>query len=304
MSLKSALCFSLTFALVSGCSLFEPKGPSDVARGEYYAAGKPEYDSFFIELHQKQVELLEAPNEPSAVRKNLAEAVALTPEASDDSLKERYGQELKKLASIGLRLRLEVPEPSAALDASATLYASETATATPLRTTLPQEATRLVRSRNRMLATKAALDKLAVGGISLEGGIDQAFRTDGPWKRDEVRKNLGDGQKLITLMQSRAQEVADLDQKLLALFGAVATTDANLGKTPAYVAPPPADEAARPAARRALAAKPPTSAAKPAAPAAKPAPPAKPAPKPRGGDDDAAPAPKPTQGNAPAEIEP
>ena len=300
MSLKSALYFSLTLAMVSGCSLFEPKGPSDVARGEYYAAGKPEFDSFFIELHQKQVELLEAPNEPAAVRKNLAEAVALTPDTSDDSLKERWGQELKKLASVGLRLRLEVPEPSAALDASATLYASETATTTPFRNTLPQEATRLVRSRNRMLATKAALDKLAVSGISLEGGIDQAFRTDGPWKRDEVRKNLTDGQKVITLMQSRAQEVADLDQKLLALIGAVATTDANLGKTPAFVAPP-ADESAKPAARRAPAAKSPSSAA---APTTKPAPPAKPAPKLRGGDDDAAPAPKPTQGNAPAEIEP
>jgi hypothetical protein len=298
VSLKSAIHFSLVLALVSGCSLFAPKGPSDVARGEYYAAGKPEFDSFFIELHQKQVELLEAPTEPVAIRKNLAEAVALTPDASDESLKERWGQELKKLASSGLRLRLEVPEPSTTLDASATLYASETSTTTPLRKTLPQEATRLVRSRNRMLAAKAELDKLAVSGISLEGSIDQAFRTDGPWKRDEVRKNLGDGQKVITLMQSRAQEVADVDQKLLALVGAVATTDANLGKAPAYVAPPPAEEPAKPAARRAPPAKPSSTSG-----AAKPAPASKPAPKPRG-DDDAAPAPKPTQGNAPAEIEP
>jgi len=301
VSLKSALFVTLSLTLVAGCSLFAPKGPSDVARGEYYAAGKPEFDSFFIELHQKQVELLDAPNEPAAVRKSLAEAVGLTADASDDSLKDRWNQELKKLAASGLRLRLEVPEPSATLDASATLYASETSTSTPLRATLPQEATRLVRSRNRMLAAKAELDKLAVSGISLDGGIEQAFRTDGPWKRDEVRKNLGDGQKVITLMQSRAQDVADLDSKLLALVGAVATTDANLGKTPAYVAPPPAEETAK-SAKRAPATKSLSGVSRPA-PAAKPtpAPAAKPA-KPR--DDDAAPAPKPTQGNAPAEIEP
>ncbi len=309
MSLKSALCLTLTLSLASGCSLFASKGPSDVARGEYYAAGKPEFDSFFIDLHQKQVELLDAPNEPAAARKNLAEAVALTPDASDDSLKERWNQELKKLASIGLRLRLEVPEPSTTLDASATLYASETATSTPLRTKLPQEATRLVRSRNRMLATKAELDKLAVSGISLEGSIDQAFRTDGPWKRDEVRKNLSDAQKVITLMQSRAQEVVDLDSKLLALVGAVATTDANLGKTPVYVPPAPSEEPTKSAKRapaRPASPSRPAPAAKlappPTAKPAKPPPAAKPA-KPRG-DDDAAPAPKPTQGNAPAEIEP
>lgn len=303
MSLKSVLGFSLALGVVSSCSLFEPKGPSDVARGEYYAAGKPEFDTFFIELHQKQVELLDAPNEPTAVRKNLAAAVALTPDASDDSIKQRWSQELKKLASEGLRLRLEVPEPSPTTDASATLYASETTTPTPLRSVLPQEATRLVRSRNRMLAAKAELDKLAVAGISLDGNIDQAFRTDGPWKRDEVRKNVADGQKVITLMQARAHEVAELDQNLLALVGAVATTDANLGRTAPAPAPPAAEEAAR-SSRRGPGPKPTGSAsATRSMPTVKPAPGAKPAPKPRSGDDDA-PTPKPTQGNAPAEIEP
>jgi hypothetical protein len=300
MSLKGALL--LVLALAPACSVLAPQGPSDVARGEYYAAGKPEFDSFFIELHQKQVALLAAPNDPKDARKNLTQALGLTPDASDDSLTERLNTELKKLAAQGLRLRLDVPEPSTSLDASATLYSSDSTSSTPWRALLPQEATRLVRSRNRLLATKADLDKLRVTGITLEGSIDSAFRTEGPWKRDEVRENLGDGQKLITLMQARAQEVLDQDTKLLELLTKAAATDPALGKGPAPAPPPPASDEAKPArrsgSRPVAASRPATSTASRPAPAAT----AKPAPK-RGGDDEGA-APKPVQGNAPAEIEP
>jgi len=295
----------LALLALTSCSLLQPNKPTDVARGEYYSAGKPEFDAFFIELHEKQVELLAAPSEPADVRKNLTQLVGLTPDASDDSLKERFSQELKQLANKGLRLRLAVPEASTAVDASATLYASETSTSTPLRTALPEQATRLVRSRNRMTAAKAELDKLNVSGVELEGKVYPTFHTDGPWKRDEVRKNLEDGKKVITLMQSRAQEVAETCSKLLALLGAVATTDENLGKAAAYAAPPPsAEEPTKSGNKRPPVTKPAT---KPtgAAPAPKSAG-AAPAPKPptkRGGDDEA-PAPKPTQGSAPAEIEP
>ncbi len=71
-----------------------------------------------------------------------------------------------------------------------------------------------------MLAAQAELQKLGVKGIALDGSTYAAFRTDGPWKRDEVHKNLDDGQKLVTLMQSRAQEIVDSDAKLL---GTIAT---------------------------------------------------------------------------------
>ncbi len=304
MSLKAARLAALivTLASASGCSLLGSNGPSEVARGEYYAAGKPEFDSFFIALHEKQVALLAAPQEPADARKNLTRIMGLSADASDSSLKDRLRQELEKLASQGLRVRLEVPEPSSTLDASATLYASDSANAAPLRATLTQEATRLVRSRNRMVAGKAELEKLTVTGITLEGNVDQAFRVDGPWKRDEVRKNLADGQKLITLMQARAQEVIDLDQKLLALLVDVASTDPNLGKAPAYVPPAPAEDAPKPGKRAPATRSTPSPRPAPATTAARPVA-AAPRPAPKGGNEEA-PAPKPVQGNAPAEIEP
>lgn len=298
MSLKWALLVAAS--LVSGCSLFAPKGPSVVARGEYYAAGKPEYDSFFIQLHDKQVELLAAPAEPQTARQNLAHAIGLTGEVSNDSLRERLGQELAKLASQGLRVRLEVPEPSTTLDASATLHTDGSASS-PLRSLLPEEATRLVRSRNRMLASKAQLDKLRITGITLDTNIDQAFRVDGPWKRDEVRKNLNDGQKVIVLMQSRAQEIADTDTELLSALTAAASTGPGLGKNAAPAPPAPASGDAAKSSKRGAPRSAPAAAHTPPAGKATSAP--APATKPKRNEDDA-PAPKPAQGSAPAEIEP
>jgi hypothetical protein len=283
----------LAGALLASCGVFAPQGPTDVARGEYYAAGKPAFDSFFIRLHELQVELLAAPDEPKVARSSLAEAVGLTAQASDDSLSSRLREELNKLESQGLRVRLDVPD-SLAPDASATLYTNENPTPSALRSKLPDAATRLVRSRNRMQHTRDQLEKLRVTGIELEANVDRDFRVEGPWKRDEVRRNLADGQKLIILMQARAQEVQDSDKKLLGLVESSVTTDPNLGRAAAY-APPPSEEPAKPA-RRAPARPAPVGAAKRAPAAAKPD-----AAKPR--PDDAS-APKPVQGSAPAEIEP
>jgi hypothetical protein len=283
----------LSLMLAAGCSVLAPQGPTEVARGEYYAAGRPEYDSFFILLHEKQVELLSAPAEPRAARQALTAVLGLTADASNDALAQRLRQEMQKLASQGLRVRLEVPTPSTAVDASATLHTSETSTPSPLRTALPQEATRLVRARNRMVSTRAELEKLRVMGITLEGGVPRAFRTEGPWKRDEVRDNLSDGQKVITLMEARAGEVELVAAQLLALIGSAATTDGSVGQTvaePEPTVPPP--KSRRSSSRGTTSAKP-----TPAGPlpAGKP-----PAPRSEG----EAAGPKPVQGSAPAEIEP
>ena len=50
--LARAAALALTLGL-SACTVLGSSGPTEVARGEYYAAGKPEYDAFFIELHRK-----------------------------------------------------------------------------------------------------------------------------------------------------------------------------------------------------------------------------------------------------------
>lgn len=295
MSVKWRLLVCL--ALAPGCGVFAPKGPTEVARGEYYSAGKPEYDRFFILLHEKQVQLLSAPQEPIAARRGLSLALGLTPDASDAALRERLEHELKELAAQGLRTRLETPQTSADLTAFATLYTSDATTSTPLRATLPQEATRLVRSRNGMLATKAELSKLRLMSITLEGSVEPTFRTEGPWKRDEVLRNLADSQKVITLMEGRAQEVADRASSLLALLTTAATTDASLG----VPLPSPSKEEERPTLRRGSASRSSSASVRSAA-SNKPASGAVAKPPVKGEAE--ANAPKPVPGSAPAEIEP
>jgi hypothetical protein len=300
VSLKSSIFVAA--ALAFGCSLLGSSGPTKVAQGEYYSAGRPEFDSFFIELYQLQVELLDAPNEPRDARRNLTKTVSLTAEASDESLSKALSDEAKKLAAQGLRLRLDVPAPTPEPGASVTLHASDGGTS-PLRSSLSIEATRVVRSRSRMLAVTAQMQELSVKCLGLEGKVEPAFRTEGPWKRGDVRRNLADGQKLISVMQARAKDVAASDEKLLSLLAAALTTDANLGKTPSPSAAPEPDPNAKPKPSRR------TPSANPAPPrpgnaklAATPRPAA--APKPTRANDEDAPPPKPTQGSAPAEIEP
>ena len=133
VSLKAALLVTLT--LVSGCSLFASKGPSEVARGEYYSAGKPEFDSFFIVLHEKQVELLAAPQEPRGAKNS--PNLGLAPDASERP-EGALAQELQKLAGLGYACG-STGRPRLHARASATLFASDTSSATPLRAALPQK---------------------------------------------------------------------------------------------------------------------------------------------------------------------
>jgi len=302
VSVKQFCVLALLIACGSGCGLLAPHGPSDVARGEYYSAGEPEFDLFFIDLHRAQVALLHAPKEPMDARRSLAQSLGLTAGASDDSLKARVSQEAQKLANLGTKLRLEVPEGSPALDASATLHASDLTATSPLRPALAEQATRVVRSRNRILAAAAALERLRVRGIGLESRIPEAFRIDGPWKREEVQRNLSDGQKLITVMLARSKEVEAFDTQLLALLEAAATTDAGLGKTPAPPVSPPVAEAEDPPKRKKQPSMAAASGKTRAAPPRPKAPPAKPSA--AASNDGESPTPKPTQGSAPAEIEP
>jgi hypothetical protein len=299
VSLSRSWLFAL--ALTSACAAFAPKGPTEVARGEYYSSGRPEFDGFFLSLHEKQVELLAAPSEPRAARERLASSVGLTSDASDEVLRRRLNEELRALAARGLRLRLDVPAPSAT-PGSATLFASATSVTSPLQGALSQEATRLVRVRDRMLATRAELAKLRVRAITLGENVESAFRTEGPWKREEVESNLDDGQKVIVLMESRAGDVEASASALLSLLASVAVTDPSLGQ-PVSDAPEPveAPRSRRGSARGGHGERRPTpeaSAARPRGGVLAP-PPSRPSNEDDGG------AQKPAApGNAPAEIEP
>jgi hypothetical protein len=294
------------------CSWVRPEA-SAVAQGEYYASGNPAFDEFFIKLHRYQVELASAPDGARQARADFTKNLGLGSDAADDQIEIRVKEEAQKLASSGLRLKVELPsEPSDAAeqpsgDASVSIRSSKSPTGDGelFVRGVQTSTTQLLRIRNRMRFGHKELERLRVQGIELDGQIDTAFRLESPWKRDEVRENIADGQKIVTLMIARADEVEALSDKLLKVVAQAATTDDKLGSVVQAPAPPPeAPEASNEKAKSSKASKKPSQ--KPARPAAKPRPAAAPKPAaPAGDPGEAPPPPKPAPAEAaPKEFEP
>ena len=296
------------------CSWVRPE-PSAVAQGEYYSSGNPAFDEFFIKLHGYQVELASAPDDAQKARADFTKNLGLGSDAADDQIEIRVKEEAQKLASSGQRMKVELPpepkepaeqapeQPSVAVRTTKSAVGNGEAFVTGVQTST----TKLLRIRNRMRSGHKELERLRVKGIELDGQIDTAFRLESPWKRDEVRENIADGQKIVTLMIARADEVEALSDKLLKVVAQAATTDDKLGSVVQAPTPPPeasAAEASNEKPKSGKANKKPGQ--KPARPAAKPRPAAAPKPAAAAGNGgEAPPPPKPAAAEAaPKEFEP
>jgi len=298
MRAMRASCFAL---LLGGCALFGGGGPSTVAQGKYYSSGNPQYDQYFIELYDLQVQLEAAPQVPPGERQNLAQTLGLSPETPAEGVMQRLHEEAEKLSHAGVHMRLEQSAPA---DKPSAASATIRATTRPKDASLAwierveTSATNLLRTSQQMKADGAALAKLEVDTVNLDAEVPKAFAEAHVGKQGEVKKNLADAQKLITLMKSRGAEVqSECDELLTGIAKAVNTDDGSLTAPPAEPAPEPREDAKKPAPRRPAAhpvnaARPPAA---PVAPAAKP----KPIAKASAGDDEA-----PAKPAAPAKAPP
>jgi hypothetical protein len=291
--------------LLPGCAAFGMGGPSTVAQGKYYSSGNADYDQFFIRLYQLQVEMENAPRVPDNERQGLAQALELSPETPADGVSSRIHEEAQKLGHTGVRMRLEqnpsLDKPEAAsATIRATIRPKDDASAA-LITHIETSATNLLRNVSQMKAAEVELGKLELDEINLDAEVPNAFAKAHLGKQSEVKQNLADGQKLITLMKARGQEVMGQSEELLAAIAkAVNTDDGSLSapaptpepaaaneetkKPKAHAKPHAATSAATPGAAPALP-KPKPAAAKPSAAddeaPPKPAAPAKPAAPPK-----------------------
>jgi hypothetical protein len=295
MSVKSQarrlLLGTLTIVSLAGCGLFVSSSPSAVAQGNYYASGNAEFDAFFIALYRLQVELAKAPERPSNARTALATRLGLNRAAPTEQILARAKEEATRLRNANVFMKLELPPASSAEPGTevATLRTSESPASEAdkaLLRELESSTTELLRVQSVMAAKKRALDQLRSQAVTIETQVDTAFRLEGPWKRSEVRENLSDAQKLITLMNSRTDEVAKEASKLLdPLREVLDTDDGRLSRRAEPVASEPVPDA-KPAPKKS---KPATKTAPRSAPAAtKPAAP-KPAPAAPASDSDEVP---------------
>jgi len=131
-------------------------------------------------------------------------------------------------------------------------------------------------------AAKPQLERLKPQADALEPGIDATFRKGGVPKKAEVRKNVQDAQRLIPLMQVRADDItqhaADFIRKVQKVLGTAAPAAAPApapAPAPPPAPPPEASTGKKPGKSKAGAAAPPPGEGTPAAepkPAAKPKP--------------------------------
>jgi hypothetical protein len=313
-ALALSACFTAV-AVVPGCAAFGMGGPSTVAQGKYYSSGNPQYDEFFIELYQLQVEMADAPHVPDTERQNLGQALGLSPETPADAVTQRLREEALKLGRGGVHIKLEQsPSPDKPKAATATIvatYRPKDAASASLLTKIESSATNLLRSVSAMKAAEVQLGKLEVQTISLDADVPTAFAEAHVGKRGEVKDNLADAQKLITLMKARGDDVsAQSEQLLAAVAKAVNTDDGSLSAPPAEASEPAKPEAAgkakkadaKPRAKPKAVGVAPAQSAPAAAPKPKPT-----SSKPAAGDDDAPAAPKPAPSKpapAPRDFEP
>lgn len=240
--------------LFTACSLFAASpGPSAVGQGLKYRTGKHDFDQFFAALHAWQVKLAQAPDRERAIRARLAEQLELKDGATPGLLSTDVERRARKLSSSGIRTRLDVEgyEAEDVLDVSATLHVSGPELSGGAR----RAAESVVLASRQELWLMAGLrndanqleKQLALSAL-LEDQIDDAFRTAGPSKAAEVRKNLSDARKIIPLMVSRARELADEARKLVRSLERAIGTDTS----PASTEPPliVADASEAPAAEK------------------------------------------------------
>jgi len=274
---SAVLAIAAASSVTPSCALFYGSGPSDVAQGRYYSAGNAEFDAFFVSVYRLQVAMAQAPQEYGEAHRSLTETLLLDDSAQNAEIAEKLKLSLNGLSERGARIHFEVrlpsppdPEHSMAL-----------ITATPAPdgkerdqlATLEGSLTRLLRLAATMHESASQLVSLRSAIPGLEGKVDAALQAQGPKKRAQTRQNLEDAERVIVLMQARADETAAPIDALYKELGQVFGKSEPAASEPAQ-APVKPEEKPRP---RPQPARPRSDSGPVASPAAPPAAP-KPAP--------------------------
>jgi hypothetical protein len=283
--LLGALCLA---AASSGCA---HQDTTPVARGEYYASGKPDYDEFFVKLYRHQLDTANALKAEQAARSELAHAVGAAPNTKPSELAPSLQKMAGELEQSGVEVTVPAPSSGGALELE---VRGEPKGDQAKQIEAVRTATRMLRGLERMARDGGTeLDALRTRSIELDREVDRVFWTDGAGKRAEVKNNLSDARELIALMNDSRKDLGQSSTQLLALLQVTFKS-----KEPAPVAeaeeneePSKGKKKGRSSGKRANASKkgkpgskstarPTRASAEAAAPASKPAP-SKPSPAPK-----------------------
>ena len=209
--LLGCLCLA---AATSACAHHES---TPVARGEYYAAGKPDYDEFFVKLYRHQLDTANALKVEQSARGELARVTGAAPDAKATDL----GPNLQKMAGELEQAGVEVTVPARAPGAAApgVEVKGEPKGDQVAQVEAVRAATQKLLSLEQLARDGGAeLDALRTRSIELDREVDRVFWTDGAGKRTEVKNNLSDARELIALMNDSRKDLQQSSTQLLAVL--------------------------------------------------------------------------------------
>ena len=244
-----------------------------VARGEYYAAGHPDYDEFFVTLYRFQLETAEVLKEEQNARAELARGLGAKgdkPKQLSPLLKQRADE----LERQGVKVVLTTAQPP-----TIEITGEPPEEQQMFLKALRDSTTRLGKVAASTTSNEA-VDQLSTRVAELERRSESAFHSEGEGKITEVKSNLNDAQKLLVLISDSRKKLSQSSSELLSAIGQ--TFAAPPPPPPPVVEEEPKPKPKKRAPRRSSAPAPKqASAPAPApAPAPKPAAPKPAAPKP------------------------
>ena len=227
------------------CFVFGSPGPSMVGQGKKYESGDPNFDQFFAQLYEVQLEMAKASAMEKDARQELIKATKSDPDASATLLAKKVEKRAKEVAEAGTGIKLSVDglEGSATPTVELKTFGKDPSgddkeLFDALEKTAKEEAKLLGRLRD----VERQLEQMRALSIALDQQVDSAFRKGGPAKKAEVRKNLEDSRTLMPLMVARAQETADAARTALKKLSDAADTEGSYKKEEPPPPPPPPEE--------------------------------------------------------------
>jgi hypothetical protein len=237
---SSGPALALTGTLVlPGCFVFG-SGPSLVGQGKQYQSGDAQYDEFFAQVYELQVELARAPDQEKKIRTDLATAVAVEGEPSPQSIGKKIRKSVEQLAAAGTGLKADINE-DAEDDGEANAKIEPigqplTPTDEKLVRIVERGASDALALMVRMKKHERRLDKLRSHAVALQSNVDATFRKSVA-KRTEVKKNLDDAQTMLPIMSTRARDVAEAAKAIAKQLEEAAHSDDG-----SFAPPPPPPE--------------------------------------------------------------
>ena len=227
------LLISLIFA-GSACHYRAPVGdPTDVARGLRFVSHNATFDTYFADLHDEQMSMVQLPEEERKMRKDLAVELKVADGATTTVLAERAATVAQGLSAQGTTLKLEVEGFNAVDEADTAAQMRVNGTLDGDNLKFAESITRAARSELKLLAhlnaKEQTLQRLAARAAVLDADVDRAFAAADSKQMETVHRNLSDAKLLIALMDERRLDLAVDARRTVERLASVVTTNPALG---------------------------------------------------------------------------